>query len=187
MTKTQAEKTLRAGAKLRKKPTGPTIESFTEKEYIAVRVLTAERKSQAQIADLSGLSLSTIKRVVQKDEGLHTAFILGRDDRVEKLWQAAAKHAFDADSTKQIRALELLAKLEGMLNNRGNGTQQTNVLVNVNQHTAPSAVDGRTHAALMRRLQKGKAPVTIEHKASSAPPISLDPIAAVKARQKRRN
>ena len=83
-----AEKRLQDSRKRRKKKTGPPSESFTELEYVAVRVLTSERKSQAQIAAMCGLSLSTVKNIVKRDEKLHGAFSLGRDDRIERIYQA---------------------------------------------------------------------------------------------------
>ena len=150
--------------------------------------MTHHRRTQAQIADMVGLGLRAYHKALESDEQLAAMQQLGRDDRLLEHAEKLEKIAKKDTHRGQMRALELLLKMDGQLGEARTRAAHADITVNINSHTAPSAVDGRAHAALMRRIQKGNPPVVIEHTDTAARPEIIDPIASEKARQsKERN
>ena len=90
------------------------------------------------------------------------------------------------DSGMTIKQFRTAMEKDEKLRDAGPQTQRqgaTDVIVNINANTIPPAQDGRTYAALMKRIQKGNVPTFIEHDEPERPMI-VDPIASVKAKQR---
>jgi len=181
MTKLEAERRLLDRKKRCARKRGPMSAAFTLTELAAVSVLSANGRTQETIARASGLTLSTFKRAFESNEALRDAWLIGkairREERINDLEKQSKKG--------NVRATELLLRYE-----HGDAGPQTarqggsSVTVNINANTIPPAQDGRTYAALMKRIQKGNAPILIEHDAEQERPLELDPIAAVKLKQR---
>jgi len=180
MTKTQAKKVLAASATKRKKPTGPISLAFTIAEKSAVRYLAHCGFSQAQIGNISGCPITQFKRAMDGDEKLRDAWQLGVDDRLHD-----RRAELEKESTKgNVRATELLIKLDhgGLLSDARRSTITNEV--NVNFSTAPSAVDGRTWRAALKRGIKDHRPALIEQQPTTAlRALPIDPIQAVIKKQ----
>jgi len=117
---------------------------------------------------------------MEKDELLRDAWDQGKAIRREKRIAE-----LEAQSRKgNVRATELLLRYE-----HGDAGPQTArqggnaVTVNINANTVPPAQDGRSYAALMKRIAKGNPPTLIEH-VTPEQHVILDPIEAVKQKQR---
>ncbi len=180
MNKTEAEKNLAGRRNRCARKRGPMSLQFTDVELRAVSVLASHGRTQETIARDSGLSLANFKRAFEGDEKLRDAWLIGkairREQRIDDLEKQSKKG--------NVRATELLLRYEhgdaGPQTARGGAA----VTVNINANTVPPAQDGRSYAALMKRIAKGNAPTLIEHDATPAQPVILDPIEAVKRRQR---
>jgi len=181
MTKTEAEKKLAGRRNRCARKRGPMSLQFTDIELRAVSVLASHGRTQETIARDSGLSLTSFKRAFDGDERLRDAWLIGKAIRRE---QRIAD--LEAQSKKgNVRATELLLRYE-----HGDAGPQTArqgggaVTVNINANTVPPAQDGRSYAALMKRIAKGNGPALIEHDDKKDRPVILDPIEAVKQKQR---
>ena len=180
MTKTEAEKRLQERRKRCARKRGPMSVSFTATELLAVIALASQGRTQETIARDAGLSLSNFKRAFESDEKLRDSWLIGKAIRREQRIDDLEKQSRRGNT----RATELLLRYE-----HGDAGPQTArqggnaVTVNINANTIPPAQDGRTYAALMKRIQKGNAPTLIEHDEPERPVI-VDPIASVKAKQR---
>lgn len=180
MTKNEAEKRLSERRKRCKRKRGPMSISFTISELRAVAVLSAAGRTQETISQAAGLSLSSFRRAFENNEELRDAWLIGkairREQRIDDLEKQSKKG--------NVRATELLLRYE-----HGDAGPQTArqgggaVTVNINANTVPPAQDGRSYAALMKRIQKGNGTALIEH-VSPEQPVILDPIEAVKLKQR---
>jgi len=150
-------------------------------ECEAIRVLSSHGKAQESLARDSGLTIKQFRTAMEKDEKLRDAWDMGKAVRREKRIAE-----LEAQSRKgNVRATELLLRYE----HRDAGPQAqrgaaADVTININANTIPPAQDGRSYAALMKRIQRINAPVLLEHE-EQEPPEELDPIAAVKQRQRK--
>lgn len=178
MTKNEAEKCLIDRRKRCARKAGPMSVLFTITELRAVTVLSAEGRTQETVAQASGLSLSSFKKAMEREE-LRDAWLIGKAIRREQRINDLEKQSLKGNT----RATELLLRYE-----HGDAGPQTArqggnaVTVNINANSIPQAQDGRTYAALMKRIQKGNAPTLIEHELER--PVELDPIQSVKQLQR---
>lgn len=159
MNKTEAEKRLQERRKRTARKRGPAGLSFTASELLAVMALSAQGRTQQTVARSAGLSLSSFKRALEGDEKLRDAWQIGKAIRREQRIADLEKQSLKGNT----RATELLLRYEhgdaGPQTARQGGSAVT---VNINANTIPPAQDGRTYAALMKRIQKGNAPTLIE-------------------------
>lgn len=179
MNRTDASAKLQARRRRTARRRGPASQQFTAIECEAIRVLSSHGKTQESLARDSGLSIKQFRTAMEKDEKLRDAWDVGKAVRREKRIAE-----LEAQSRKgNVRATELLLRYEHR--DAGPQTQRggTDVTVNINANTIPPAQDGRTYAALMKRIQKGNAPTLIEH-GEPERPVIVDPIASVKAKQR---
>lgn len=180
MTKTEAEKKMLERRRRCARKRGPMSLAYTAPELLAITVLASTGRTHETVARDSGLTLAQFAKALKEHELLSDAWLIGkairREQRIDDLEKQSKKGS--------TRACELLLKYEHRDIGPQTGRQAgTDITVNVNHNSAPSAIDGRSHAATMRRIQKDRAPVTIEHQKTIGPPVILDPIASVKQKQ----
>ncbi len=183
MNKTEAEKRLQERRKRTARKRGPAGLSFTASELLAVVALSAQGRTQQTVARSAGLSLSSFKRALEGDEKLRDSWDIGKAERREKRIRE-----LEAQSIKgNTRATELLLRYEHRDSGpqtAGNGRGSTDINININADS-PKAIDGRTYSAALLRSQHGAKPSNIIEHAPATEPLDLDPIASVKARQKK--
>lgn len=179
MNRTAASARLQTRRRRTHRRAGPASQRFTPLECEAVRVLSSHGKTQESLARDSGLTIKQFRTAMEKDEKLRDAWDMGKAVRREKRISE-----LEAQSRKgNVRATELLLRYEHR--DAGPQTQRgaaADVTVNINANMIPPAQDGRSYAALMKRIQKGNAPTLIEHDELERPD-DIDPIAAVKLKQ----
>jgi hypothetical protein len=182
MTPREAELLLRESKKRRKKSRGPAGLGFTIPEKQAVRIMTHHRRTQAQIADMVGLGLRAYHKALESDEQLAAMQQLGRDDRLLEHAEKLEKIAKKDTHRGQMRALELLLKMDGQIG-EARERSSNELHININANVIPQAIDGRKYAAIMKRIQTEPANAIIEHEPQEVPK-KLDPIAAVREKQR---
>lgn len=181
MTKTEATHKLAGRRKRCARKRGPMSIQFTAAELLAVTMLSSIGRTQETIARDSGLSLSGFKRAFEGDEQLRDAWHIGkairREQRIDDLEKQSKKG--------NVRATELLLRFE----HRDAGPQTNvggrgDIHININAETIARAVDGRTYSSLMKRIRHDKTPALIEQEATTSQPVDINPIEAVKQKQR---
>lgn len=187
MTKGRAEQVLRDRKKRVAVKRGKPASDFTVNECLAVRALAAAGRTQRQIANMAGMALRTFHRATERQETLLEAWQLGVDDRRTQQIDRLEKHAKQPKDPKQLKAIEMLLRLDGGMATDGKRAGAAGgVNVNLNFATA-GAIDGRTYSSILKKVRK-KDPNMIEGTATAEaekPHIERDPIQALKDRQEK--
>jgi len=129
-----------------------------------------------------GLSLRAYHNALEKDDKLAAMQQLGRDDRLLEHAERLEKIAKKDTHRGQMRALELLLKMDGQIG-EARDRSSNELHININANVIPQAIDGRKYSAIMKRIQSEPANAIIEHDPQEAPE-ELDPIAAVREKQR---
>lgn len=154
--------------------------AFSKQEREAIRHLAAQAHSQGTIANRAGITLAQLKRAFEMDTLLREAYDAGIAEERLKIDQALLKTALDSKNPRQVQsAMSLLKSRHGLTEGGGKS-----VSVNVNNVLAlPSPQDFRKYQSIMKRVTK-LAPTVIEHAPQGTPRIAVDPIKAVREKQK---